>query len=515
MSGPMPLVDMRGITKRFPGVLANDRIDFQVWAGEVHALLGENGAGKTTLMKILYGFYRPDAGRVWIEGKPVEVRGPQEAIALGIGMVFQHFTLVPSLTVAENVILGLSLPRFFLKIGAIESRVEELASRYSLKVDPRAKVWQLSVGEQQQVEILKLLYRGARILILDEPTSVLTPQETRELFTTLRTMAGEGHAIIFITHKLDEVMAIADRITVLRQGARVATLDRKEATKDHLVRLMVGRETLVPVERPPTTPGEVILSITGLSAKNDRGLPALKGISLEVRAGEILGIAGVAGSGQRELGEVIAGLRPATAGQVRIRGRDMTNAPPWEIIAQGVSYLPEDRQGTGLVPDASILDNLLLKAYRTPPLARGPLLDARAAGGYGRRLLEAFRVAAPRLDAPARVLSGGNLQRLLLARELSTGPALLLAFYPTRGLDVGAQEEIRRLLLSQRQRGSAILLVSEDLDELLSLSDRIAVMSEGELMGIVPREEADLETIGLMMAGIRREEKSFPLEGRP
>ncbi|MBI3989963.1 MAG: ABC transporter ATP-binding protein [candidate division NC10 bacterium] len=445
----------------------------------------------------------------------MEVRAPQEAIRLGIGMVFQHFTLVPSLTVAENVILGLSSPRFFLRIQAIESRIEELASRYRLKVDPKAKVWQLSVGEQQRVEILKLLYRGARILILDEPTSVLTPQEAGELFMTLRSMAGEGHAIIFITHKLDEVMAIADRITVLRQGTVVATLDREEATRDHLARLMVGREMLIPMERPPSAPGEVILSVTNLSAKNDKGLPALKGITLEVRAGEVLGIAGVAGNGQRELGEVIAGLRPATAGQVKIRDRDMTNAPPGEIIAQGVSYLPEDRQGMGLVPEASILENLLLKAYRTPPLARGPLLDYQAAWDQGRRLLETFHVAAPRPDAPVRVLSGGNLQRLLLARELSTDPVLLLASYPTRGLDVGAEEAIRRLLLFQRQRGAAVLLISEDLDEIFSLSDQIAVMYEGEIMGLMKREDADLETIGLMMAGIRRGEKPPPSEVRP
>ncbi len=393
-----PLMDMRGITKRFPGVLANDRIDFQVRAGEIHALLGENGAGKTTLMKVLYGLYRPDAGEIRIGGTRVGVRTPQEAIQLGIGMVFQHFTLIPSMTVAENIVLGGRAPRFLLRLDAIAARIAELASRYGLQVDPRASVWQLSVGEQQRVEILKLLYRRVSILILDEPTAVLTPQESRELFQTLQSMANEGHAIIFITHKLDEVMAIAHRITVLRAGRVVASLGREETTKEDLARLMVDREMLPAPQRSQALPGAVVLSVTDLSAKNDKGVPALKHVSLEVRRAEILGIAGVAGNGQRELGEVIVGLRPTTAGRVCIQGQDLTSAAPEEIIKRGVSLIPEDRLEMGLALGASILDNLLLKSFRTTPVSLGPLLDYKAARRAAYQALHEFHVTLPGLE---------------------------------------------------------------------------------------------------------------------
>lgn len=495
---------MQGITKRFPGIVANERIDLQVYAGEIHALLGENGAGKTTLMKILYGLYRPDAGHIWIEGRRVEVTNPQQAMQLGIGMVFQHFTLIPSLTVTENVLLGLPVPRFLLSPASLATRIQALAARYQLAVDPAAYIWQLSVGEQQRVEILKLLYRQARILIFDEPTAVLTPPETASLFSTLRALAEQGSGVLLITHKLSEVMAIADRITVLRQGKVMTTLKREEATERGLVQAMIGQELPSPVTHTAPASGEVVLAVKEVSAQNDKGLPALQRLSFEIRRGEIFGIAGIAGNGQRELSEVIAGLRPATAGRVYIQGRDLTNASPATIIRHGVSYIPEDRLKVGLVPQVSILDNLLLKSYRMPPVAHGFCLDDRAARQAAQHLLDTFQVSAPRLDVAVHTLSGGTLQRLLLARELSTNPVLLLACYPTRGLDVAATEAVHRLLVEQRQRGSAILLVSEDLEEMGTLADRIGVLSQGEMRGIFPRELVDKETIGWLMAGASR-----------
>lgn len=506
-SPPSPAVQMRGITKRFPGVLANDHVDLEVYPGEVMALLGENGAGKSTLMNILSGLYRPDQGEILIHGRPIHLHSPRDAIANGVGMVHQHFMLVETLTVAENVILGLDTVGWVPRMEKVHRRIEALSEQYGLRVDPAAYIWQLSVGEQQRVEILKLLYRGADILILDEPTAVLTPQESAELSRTLRRMADEGKAVIFITHKLDEVMAFADRVTVLRAGKVVATLRTAETNKAELARLMVGREVLFRLEKRVCRPGEIALEVENLQALSDKGLPALRGVSFQICAGEILGIAGVAGNGQRELAEVITGLRRATGGSVRVYGQDITNCSPREVIEAGVSHIPGDRVGVGLVPNLPVSDNLAMKAYRHPPLARGPLLDRGAMRDFARRLIEAFRIATPSPQTPVRLLSGGNQQRVVLAREITASKGVLVAVYPTRGLDVGATEAVRRSLLDERDRGAAILLISEDLDELMQLSDRIAVIYEGEIMGVVVPEETTPEAIGLLMAGQRAEEK--------
>ena len=503
-------VQMVGITKRFPGVLANDHINFEARTGEIHALLGENGAGKSTLMSVLAGMYRADEGEIYLRGQRVHLRSPRDAIAHGVGMVHQHFMLVPVMTVAENITLGLQQPRFVLNLARIEQKVTELSEQYGLRVDPKARIWQLSVGEQQRVEILKMLYRGADVLIMDEPTAVLTPQEVEELFITLRRMADEGKTIIFISHKLDEVMDIASRVTVLREGRVVATVDTDKTDKKELARMMVGREVLFRVERQEVNKGEVVLEVRELSARNDKGLPALKNVSFAIREGEILGVAGVAGNGQRELAEVITGLRKATSGAVWVHGCDVTNCSPRRIISESVSHIPEDRLGMGLVPNLAVSDNVILKGYRHPPLSKGPFLERTAIGRFAQRLIQTFDIATPSTTTPVKLLSGGNLQKTLLAREISIGPRLMVAVHPTRGLDVGATESVRNLLLKQRAEGAAILLISEDLDEVLALSDRIAVIYEGEIMGILSADEADVETIGLMMAGAVRETVQEP-----
>ncbi|MBC7265159.1 MAG: ABC transporter ATP-binding protein [Chloroflexi bacterium] len=504
---------MRGIVKRFPGVLANDHIDFDVHAGEIHALLGENGAGKTTLMNVLYGLYQPDEGEIYVNGRRVVIGSPYQAIKLGIGMVHQHFMLAQPLTVAENVVLGLPSPREpLLDLAQAEKRINEISQAYGLKVDPRAQVWQLAVGEQQRVEIIKALYRQAALLILDEPTAVLTPQEVKELFVVLRRMAEQGHAIIFITHKLHEVMALSDRITVLKAGRVVATVNRSDATPEKLAQMMVGREVLFRLPKEKVEKGRVILQVKSLEALGDKGLPALKEVSLAVHQREILGIAGVSGNGQRELAEVIAGLRPAREGKVLIDGQDVTNRSPCDIIEQGLAYIPEERLQMGVVTDFSVAENMILETHGQRPFADGgflPLnrcwfLNRRAIEDYATQKISEYDVKTPDLRTPARHLSGGNIQRLILARELSRQPKLLLAAQPTRGLDIGATEYIRRKLLEERARGTAILLISEDLDEILALSDRIAVMYEGEIVGIVPGEGADVEQLGLMMAGALR-----------
>ncbi|MDQ3784230.1 MAG: ABC transporter ATP-binding protein [Actinomycetota bacterium] len=491
-------VELRGIVKRFPGIVANDDIDLTVARGEVHALLGENGAGKTTLMSILSGAYRPDAGSLWIRGQSMSFRSPKQAIEAGIGMVHQHFRLVQPLSVAENVLLG-APSSFRLADKATEGRVAELAGAYGIQVNPSAKVWQLSVGEQQRVEILKALFREASVLILDEPTAVLTPQEATHLFSIMRKIASEGRAVIFISHKLDEVMAVADRVTVLRAGRKVATLAVGDSDKSELARLMVGREVMFRVARSEHPAGAPRLNVTGLVATGDLGLPALRDVTLEVRAGEILGVAGVAGNGQRELTEVIAGLRTAGSGTVTIGGRDLSAATPAERIAAGLGYVPEDRLGTGLVPSLGCIDNVMLK--RMDRFAKGVFINKQAAETATSELVDRFEVQTSSLQAPMSLMSGGNIQKLLLARELSAKPEVLVVAQPTAGLDVGATEAIRQLLLEQRDAGVAVLLVSEDLDELLSLCDRIAVMYEGKVMGVVDAGEADRERIGLMMAG--------------
>ncbi|MHB0887002.1 MAG: ABC transporter ATP-binding protein [Bacillota bacterium] len=496
-------VEMRGITKRFPGVLANDRVDFTVRAGQVHALLGENGAGKSTLMSVLTGLYRPDEGEISVDGRRAVLRSPGDAIALGIGMVHQHFRLVRPFTVAENVVLGDRSLGFVYRRREIQRKIEELSSRYGLRVDPAAKVWQLSVGEQQRVEILKALYRGARILILDEPTAVLTPQEARELYRTLRRMADQGQAVVFITHKLEEVMDAADVITVLRDGRNVATVPKDGTNPRELARLMVGRELSPEKPKEAGECGGTVLDLRGVHVQNDKGLPALRDVSLTVRAGEIVGVAGVAGNGQRELAEAVTGLRRVQKGKVLIAGADLTNRSPREIIDAGVSHVPEDRLGMGLVPGLGVHDNVILKDYRLAAMSSGPLLKPRAIHARATELVERFEVKVAGLDSPVRLLSGGNLQKLLLAREISARPKLIVAMLPTRGLDVGATAAIHRMLLAQRASGAAILFASEDLDEILRLSDRVAVICDGRIMGEMPAEGADVEEIGLLMAGAK------------
>lgn len=502
MTSEANAVEMHGIVKRFPGVLANDHVDLTVREGEIHALLGENGAGKSTLMNILSGLYKPDEGEIWVRGRPVHFGSPRDALRCGIGMIHQHFMLVPSHSVAENILLGLDQPRIILQPRKIEALVAELSQRYNLRVEARAKIWQLSVGEQQRVEVLKMLYRGANILIMDEPTAVLTPMEVEDLFNTLRTMARSGHTIIFISHKLDEVLKIADRITVLRRGrVEASNIPAGHISKNELARLMVGREVLFRIEKKPCQPGEVVLEVQDLEALDDKGLPALRRISLTVRSGEILGLAGVAGNGQRELAEVICGLRPALSGHVRVHGKEITNASPAQILEEGVSFIPEDRVGMGSVPNLSIAENLALRSYRYPPIGNRwrinrPLINRRA-----EELIKRFDIMTPSVNLPSRLLSGGNLQRMILARETSAEPRVIVAMHPTRGLDVGATEATHRVLLMARDQGSGLLLISEDLDEILALADRIAVLYEGQIMGIVEADQADIEHIGLMMAG--------------
>jgi ABC-type uncharacterized transport system ATPase subunit len=497
-------VEMRGIIKRFPGVLANDEVDFDLRLGEIHALLGENGAGKSTLMNVLAGLYRPEGGSIRVCGQTVDFRSPRDAIDRGIGMVHQHFMLVPSQSVTENILLGLDEPRFAMNLPHYEHRVAELAEEFGLHVDPHAKIWQLSVGEQQRVEILKMLYRGADILIMDEPTAVLAPQEIDDLFSILRGMVAEGKSIVFISHKLGEVMQIAGRITVLRKGRVTASgLRPAETTPADLARLMVGRPVLFRIEREAQDSGDVVLAVEGVSADNDKGLPALRNLSLQVRSGEILGVAGVAGNGQRELAEVISGLRVCTGGRVLVNGQVVSNQPARKAIDRGVAHVPEDRKDVGSAPNLPITHNLILKSYRKPPVARGMAVHYPTARQHALELKEAYDIIAPSVDTSVRFLSGGNLQRVILAREISSGPELMIAMQPTRGLDVGAIEGVHRLLLDLRRAGAAILLVSEELDEITSLSDRIVVLYEGEIVGQVVGEVDDVqrEQIGLMMTG--------------
>jgi len=506
-TGSQLAVELRGIVKRFPGVVANDGVNLEVRRSEIHCLLGENGAGKTTLMRTLYGLYKPDEGDILLHGDHVHLHSPNAALAHRIGMVHQHFHLVPTLTVEENIILGLSEGTGpFLRWKRTRKRIARLADEYGLQVDPVAKVWQLSVGQQQRVEILKALYRDADILILDEPTSVLTPQEVASLFRTLRTLVSDGLTVIFITHKLDEVMDVSHRVTVLRKGKAVATVDTASTSKAELARLMVGREVVFRVEKAEADVGDEILRVTDLHANNDRGLPALRGISFGVRSGEILGVAGVSGNGQHELSEVLTGLRRATQGLAMLESHDLTQSTARAIADLGVAHVPTERIRMGTVPSMTVRENLILKSYRLPPFCRWLVLNEKAAYENACRAMKNYAISAPSDRTAAKNLSGGNIQRLVLARELSGEPRLVIAAHPTYGLDVGATEQVREVLLAQRDRGAAILLISEDLDEILQLSDRILVIYEGKSMGIVGAEAADLESLGLMMAGSLRQE---------
>ena len=508
-------VEMCDIVKRFPGVLANDRVCLDVNAGEVVALLGENGAGKSTLMRQLYGLYRPDEGEILIDGKQQVFRSPADAIKAGIGMIHQHFMLVTTLTVAQNVALGLRSTREpLLDLEKVSTRINELSQIYGLKVDPSAYIWQLSVGEQQRVEIIKALYRGASLIILDEPTAVLTPQEVDDLFITLRRMVGEGHALIFISHKLHEVMAISDRVTVLRDGQVIGTRITKDVSRDELVRMMVGREVR-PLASQALKAGPARLKIVELRTMGDRGAEALRGVDLEIRSGEILGLAGVSGNGQRELAECLAGLRKVTHGSIFIDEQEMTSGSLESRIQAGQAYIPEERMRDGAIRDFSVEENVFLHEHASPEYTRGIFLDLKKMAAHAQDLITQFAVKTPGLDTPIKNLSGGNIQKLILARELSRRPKVLIAAQPTRGVDIGATEYIHKRLFEQREIGTAILLISEDLDEIRTLSDRIAVIYEGRIMGIVARGQASVEEIGLMMAGVPQEAGAPQESGSP
>ena len=506
-SGNGIAVKMSGIVKRFPGIVANDGVEFEVREGEVHALLGENGAGKSTLSNILTGLYRPDEGRITLHGADAEFASPRAALEAGIGMVHQHFRLVPSFSVAENVVLGDDSTPFVLNESNIIDRVTELSNRYGLAVDPHAKVWQLSVGEQQRVEILKVLYRGAKVLILDEPTAVLTPQEADTLFATLRAMVAEGRSVIFISHKLDEVMAVSDRVTVLRGGKTVGTVNTKESSTRDLARLMVGREVVFHrvVRTATADASRVVLSLDSVTALDDRGSNALNNVSLTVGHGEIVGVAGVSGNGQRELAEVIAGMRSAAQGTITVEGQAVQSGKVRKSIGAGIAHVPEDRLHTGLAPSHSVQDNLVLKSYRTSPISRLTVLVRKVIRTNAESLVERYDVKTPSTDTPVRLLSGGNVQKVLLAREFSADPKVLVAASPTRGLDVGAIETVRDRLVEAADKGVGVLLISEDLEEILSLADRVLVMYEGAVVGNIPAESANREMLGLLMGGAQVE----------
>jgi len=502
-------IDLRNITKKFPGVLANNNVSVSFKTHEIHTLLGENGAGKTTLMRILYGMYQPDSGEIYINGKKVTISSPKEAIDLGIGMVHQHFMLVPSLSVLENIVLNYPSPKApFIDFETARKRIKKMSDQYGLKIDPDAKIWQMSVGEQQRVEILKILYRDASFIILDEPTAVLTPQEVDELFKTLRELK-KTRGIIFISHKLKEVMQISDRITVLRNGSVVGETEPSKTNINELAKMMVGREITNQWAKEKIENNRTILKIENLVAKNDKGLLALKNVSLEIKEGEILGLAGVSGNGQKELEEVLSGLRKAISGRILLEGVNITNKSPKEIINMGISYIPEERMTTGIIADFTVAENLILKNHDYPPLSRWIFLNERNIINHAKNLVKEFDVRTPSVTTLVQNLSGGNIQKLILARELAGTPKLLIASQPTRGVDIGATEYIHKRIVETANRGSAVLLISEDLDEILELSDKIAVMYEGEIVGVVS-PTTPVEKIGLMMTGALKENDLLP-----
>ena len=548
-----PVLQMRHITKTFGSVTANRDVDLSVYPGEIHALLGENGAGKSTLMNILTGIYRPDGGEIWYKGQKRDIHSPKDAVALGIGMVHQHFRLIPTLTVAENVYLYSGKKSFFLNRDKMEKEIRECSEQYNLQVAPEAYVWQLSVGEQQRVEIIKLLNQGAEVLILDEPSAVLTPQEAQSMFDTLRKMADSGKAVIVISHKMNEVMKNADRITVLKNGRVEDTMPASEADVERLTRGIVGDRSLPEHDKEQASPeepaqgaqqaspeepakagqqaspeesaqgaqqtspameeekkhmcGEEIFFMEGVSAQNDRGLPALKNISLSVRAGEIFGIAGVAGNGQRELSEVIAGLRPVTEGRVLLAGKDLSKATVKQHIQEGIAFIPEDRLQTGLVPELTFTENIILKSYETDRYSRRGILQKQNMRSDAEEYAGRFDIRHGGLDLPVGLMSGGNQQKLLFAREVSGDPRLITATYPVRGLDIGAAESIRGILREQSRKGAAVIFISEELEEIFAMCDRVGVLCDGELMGIRTIGETDFQEIGRMMSGEREETK--------
>jgi ABC-type uncharacterized transport system ATPase subunit len=501
------VLEMRGVTKQFPGVLANDHVDFDLRKGEVHALLGENGAGKSTLMNILYGLYRADEGEIRTNGKPVTFGSAKDAIDRGIGMVHQHFMLIPVMTVAENIVLEVE-PRkagVLLDYDTAVERVRDISTRFGLAVNPSAKVANISVGQQQRVEILKALYRGAEILILDEPTAVLTPQEAGELFAIIKSLQADGTSIIFISHKLNEVLEIADRITVLRRGKKIDTVAREGATEETLARMMVGREVLLRVEKRPSEPGDKLLELKNVNVNDDRGLPAVREVSFDVHAGEIVGIAGVEGNGQSELIEAITGLRAAASGEIVVGGRTMPHPTARKMLDAGVGHIPEDRQRRGLVLEFTIAENIALHDYNRAPDSKWGWLFPRRLIQRAGSLIREFDVRGGGPQTRGGALSGGNQQKVVVAREIARDPSVLVAAQPTRGLDVGAIEYLHRRLVEERDEGRAILLVSLELEEILSLSDRILVMYEGRIVGEHARDTTE-EEIGLEMLGGRRKE---------
>ena len=500
--GDAPALSLHGIVKTYGPVRANDGVDLEVRWGEVHALLGENGAGKSTLMNVVYGLTRPDAGEIVFDGRPVTISGPTDAIRLGIGMVHQHFMLIPPLTVAENVILGHETARSgLMDLAEARAEVGDLARRHGLEVDPAARAQDLSVGLQQRVEILKALYRGARLLILDEPTSVLTPQEAERLFDVIRSLTAQGTAVIFITHKLGEVMAVADRITVMRRGQVVADTTPAESGPPDLARLMVGRPVLLRVDKKPARPGVALLRLEGLRVDDDRHQPAVDGVDLEVRAGEIVGLAGVEGNGQEELVEAIVGLRSPRSGRVVLGTQDVTRLGTRRTLHAGVSFIPADRHRMGAILELAVADNLVLSDYDRPPFARGILRRFQAVWEYALKAIKAFDIRTEGPAQPLGSLSGGNQQKLVVARELSTDPRVLVASQPTRGVDVGSIEFIHRQIVARRDQGLAVLLVSSELDEVLSLADRVAVIYRGRIVAVLEGDAVERERIGLMMAG--------------
>jgi len=498
----VPLLKMTGITKRFPGVLANDNIDLTVLPGQVHSLLGENGAGKSTLVKILYGLYRPEQGTIAIEGKDVQIASPTDAIAKGIGMIHQHFMLVPTLTVAENVALGLEGRRGLADMRPVKKRLREVSDRYGLQVDPDTYIWQLAVGERQRAEILKALYRDARLLVLDEPTAVLTPPEVDDLFATLRQMRSDGKGLVFISHKLHEVMELSDQITVLRDGRVVGSTDPNEATRESLAEMMVGRPVDLDRVVPESSVGAEKLTVDSLRVIGDRGNQAVDGVSFGVRSGEIVGVAGVSGNGQRELADAIFGLRPAVGGSISVNGLPVDGAKPAAIRSNGLAYVPEERMVEGAIGDFTVAENLLLVDYDKAPYSKRGLLNRGAIKDWCAKQVADFQVKTPSVETATRHLSGGNIQKVVIAREFNAEAEVLIVAQPTRGVDIGAAEYIHDRLLEQRSAGAAILLISEDLDEILQLSDRIIVLLEGKITGESSRQTADTHSIGLLMSGV-------------
>ncbi len=503
---PPKVLEMRGITKEFPGVVANDHIDLELFKGEVLALLGENGAGKSSLMNVLIGLYRPDAGEIFVNGNQVHIHSPKDSMELGIGMVHQNFKLIDTMTVVENVVLGEPNLKFVPNLKKAAARVREISGHYNLNVNPARYVGELSVGERQRVEILKLIFRGAEILILDEPTAVLTPQESEELCNIIRQMTSEGKSAIFITHKMDEVIRFSDWVRVLKKGKVTAVKKTAETNPAELARLMVGREVLFNIEKNPSIPGETVLEVKEATARDADGLKVLDNVSLSVRRGEILGIAGVAGNGQVELTEIVTGLRKLEKGEVFLNSINRTNRTPFEMIRAGVSHIPSDRIAMGIVGDMSVANNLVMKGYRAKPIISGGVLRRSRIIDFAKKMISLFNITTPSTQTHVKFLSGGNIQKTILAREIDACGDLLVAAYPSRGLDVGATEAVRIEIVKQRDENRAVLLISEDLEELMSISDRIGVMYEGRIIGFVEAAGCDINEIGLMMAGMTGKE---------